>query len=69
MIYPSQASEAAIGSDSGGALSFIRHGLQNALAESAIFRKIMLAGVRKSVRILAVTEFSKEDGLEEVRFN
>ncbi|KAL7489479.1 hypothetical protein ACHAW6_015106 [Cyclotella cf. meneghiniana] len=59
------ASEAAVGSDSGGALSFIRHGLQNALVSSKPFRLTLLAGLRRAIRILSATEFSTEDGDED----
>lgn len=58
------ASEAAIGSASGGAVSFIRMGLQSALTSSKAFRQVLLAGVRRWIRMLAVTEFSTEDGAE-----
>eukprot|EP00804_Cyclotella_cryptica_P018743 CCRYP_007226-RB/>CCRYP_007226-RB protein AED:0.02 eAED:0.02 QI:214/0.83/0.84/1/1/1/13/1126/5186 len=47
------ASEAAVGSDSGGALSFIRRGLQNALVLSKSFRLTLLAGVRRAIRVLS----------------
>jgi hypothetical protein len=56
-----------VGSDCGGALSFIRHGLQNALVVSKALREVVLAGVRRAIRILAVTEFTTEDGAPEVR--
>jgi hypothetical protein len=62
-----QASEAAVGSHFGGALPFIRHGLQNALVTSKTLRQVILAGVRRAIRMLAVAEFTSEDGALEVR--
>lgn len=45
-------SENAIGSDSGGSLPFLRSSLQHAIVSSAPFRQILLASVRKAVRLL-----------------
>lgn len=56
-------SEAAVGCDSGGSLAFVRIGLQNAVATSSSFRQVLLAGIRRAVRLLAVTEYTLEDGL------
>lgn len=69
MIFLSQAAEAAIGSDSGGALTFLRLGLQNAVVTSQSFRQTLLAGVRRSIRTLTACEFTSEDGTIEVRIS
>jgi hypothetical protein len=50
--------EAAIGSDSGGALlSYLRESLQSAACHSLSFRKFLLVTVRRGVRLLAVVEY------------
>ncbi len=59
--------ETAIGSDSGGSMSFLRAGLQNAVVKSTSFRHVVLAAVRKAVRLLAAIEFTSEEVLAEVR--
>jgi len=55
--------ESAIGSDAGGSLSFLRAGLQNAVVKSASFRHVVLAAVRKAVRLLAAIEYTSEEML------
>lgn len=55
-------SENAIGSDVGGTLSFIRTSLQSAIASSASFRQVLLAAVRRAIRLLAVTEYQSDEG-------
>lgn len=57
-------SENAIGSDVGGSLSFIRSSLQSAVASSASFRQVLLAAVRRAIRLLAVTEYTSDEGTE-----
>ena len=59
-------SEAAVGSDAGGSLAFVRSGLQSAVAKSNSFRRVILAAVRKAVRLLAVIEYASEEGSAEV---
>jgi len=58
-------SENAIGSDVGGALSFIRTSLQGAVASSSSFRRVLLAAVRRAIRLLAVTEYTSDEGTSE----
>jgi len=58
-------SENAIGSDVGGSLSFIRTSLQSAVASSASFRRVLLAAVRRAIRLLAVTEYTSDEGTSE----
>ncbi|KAG7353154.1 HECT-domain ubiquitin-transferase [Nitzschia inconspicua] len=55
-------SEAAIGSDGGGAvLSFLLRGLQSAICKSEMFRRVAVAAVRRSVRQLSVVEYDGND--------
>jgi len=58
-------SENAIGSDVGGSLAFIRVSLQSAVASSASFRKLLLAAVRRAIRLLAVIEYTSDEGTSE----
>ena len=60
--------EAAICSEAGGSISFVRSGLQNAAATSRLFRQVLLAAVRRAVRLLAAIEYDSEEGLSEVSF-
>lgn len=55
--------EASFGGDSGGSLVFLRDGLMKAASNSKHFRDILVATVRRSVRLLAVVEYSKEDSI------
>lgn len=48
--------EAALGSDGGGSLVFLRNSLQAAAAHSSAFRRILVAAVRRSVRLLSSVE-------------
>lgn len=59
-------SEAAIGSDSGGLLTFLRESLQGATRSSSELRKILVAFIRKSVRVLSVVEYEGDTELSEV---
>lgn len=53
--------EAAIGSDSGGALlSFLRLSIQSALCHSCGLRNLMIASIRRAVRLLAVVEYEDD---------
>ena len=55
------AAEAAIGSDSGGGLmAFLRESLQGAACRSSTFRSILVAAIRRSVRILAAVEYEND---------
>jgi len=53
--------EAALGGEAGGAPSFLRSGLQAAAASSKSLQNVLLAAVRRSVRLLAVVEYGKDD--------
>ena len=54
--------EAAIGAEGGGGpLVFLQRGLQSAARKSQLFREVLVAAVRRSVRQLAVIEFSGDD--------
>jgi hypothetical protein len=56
--------EAAIGSDGGGGvLVFIRKGLQGALCKSKPLRDILVAFIRRSVRLLAVIEYDADESI------
>lgn len=46
-------------------MAFIRTGLQNAASLSKDFRLVLVAAIRKSVRLLAVVEYSSEEGASE----
>ena len=54
----SSVAEVAIGSDGGsGILAFLQEGLQAAAMKSKEFRDVVVAKVRRSVRLLAVVEY------------
>jgi hypothetical protein len=54
--------EAAMGSAGGGGLlAFLQEGLQSAAARSQEFRRIIVAAIRRSTRLLAVVEYDGED--------
>ena len=54
--------EAAIGAEGGGGpLVFLQKGLQSAASKSEAFREVLVTAVRRSVRQLAVIEFSGDD--------
>lgn len=55
--------EGAIGS--GGALVFLRPSLQSVVSTSSIFQDLLVAVVRRSVRLLAAVDYSGEDSSEE----
>eukprot|EP00934_Nitzschia_sp_Nitz4_P003374 Nitzschia sp. Nitz4//scaffold7_size249615//139053//145349//NITZ4_001183-RA/size249615-processed-gene-0.357-mRNA-1//-1//CDS//3329558460//3364//frame0 len=57
----SASAEAAIGSEGIGALAFVRLGLEAALCHSKLFRRIVLAYIRRSIRLLSVVEYDGED--------
>lgn len=64
-------SEVALGSDAGGYLSFARSSLQNAAVTSSVFRDVLVAAVRRAVRLIAAAEFdsdehSSEDDISEL---
>jgi len=48
--------EAALGSDGGGSLVFLRNSLQAAAANSSAFRRMLVAAVRRSIRLLSSVE-------------
>jgi hypothetical protein len=54
--------EAALGGDGGGVLVFLRRGIQGALSDSMLLRRILIATIRRSVRMLAVIEFPNDEG-------
>lgn len=54
--------EASIGADGGGGpLVFLQRGLQSALCKSESLRAVLVAIVRRSVRLLAVVDYSGDD--------
>lgn len=53
--------EAAIGGEGGGLLTFLRDALQSACCRSEHLRNVLVAAVRRSVRLLAVVEYEGED--------
>lgn len=56
------SAEAAIGSDGGGGvLVFLLKGLQGAACRSEPFRRIIIAAIRRTVRLLAVVEYDGDD--------
>jgi hypothetical protein len=55
--------EAAIGT--GGSLVFLQPGLQSLVSRSSLFQDLLVAVVRRSVRLLAVVEYSGEDSSSE----
>ena len=56
------SAEAAIGSDGGGGvLIFLLKGLQGAICNSEALRKVVVAAIRRSVRLLAVVEYDGDD--------
>jgi len=57
--------EAAIGSDSGGGLqTFLRESLMGAVRQSGVFQKVLLAVVRRALRLLSVVEYDGESELD-----
>ncbi|KAK1745265.1 HECT domain-containing protein [Skeletonema marinoi] len=63
--YPSltyaACSEVSLGSDAGGYLSFTRSSLQNAVVTSSVFREVLVAAVRRAVRLIAAAEFDSDE--------
>lgn len=56
------SAEAAIGSDGGGGLLiFLQNGLQAAVYKSDEIRSVIVASVRRSVRLLSVVEYENDD--------
>ena len=56
------SAEAAIGSDGGGGvLVFLLKGLQAAVCKSEAIRRVILAAIRRSIRLLAVVEYDGDD--------
>ena len=56
------SAEASIGSDGGGGvLVFLLKGLQSAICKSDPLRRVVVAAIRKSVRLLAVVEYDGDD--------
>jgi hypothetical protein len=59
---PPACAEAAMGSSGGsGILSFLQEGLQNAAGRSEHFRAILVAVVRRAVRMISAIEYDRED--------
>ena len=61
--------EAALGSDGGGGvLVFLQRGLQSAVCKSEELRRVLVAAIRRSIRLLAVVENEGDDsdGSEQV---
>jgi hypothetical protein len=57
--------EAAIeGDDRAGVVAFLTESLRSVVARSAMFRKILAAAIRRSVRCLAVVEYNGDDIVE-----
>ena len=60
--FKSAVAEAAIGSDGGsGILSFLQEGLQAAAVKSKHYRDVIVAKIRRSVRLLAVVEYDFDE--------
>jgi hypothetical protein len=59
-------SEAALGSDGGGYLSFTRRSLQNAVITSCVFRQVLVAAIRRSVRLIAAVEYDSDEHCSDV---
>jgi hypothetical protein len=58
------SSEASIGSDGGGGvLIFLSKGLQASICKSEAIRRVILAAIRRSIRLLAVVEYDGEDSV------
>jgi hypothetical protein len=57
-------SENAIGREMGGTLSFIKSSLQSCVASSASFRQVLIAAVRRAIRLLAATEYTSDEGAD-----
>lgn len=57
-------SENAIGREMGGALPFIKSSLQSCVASSASFRQVLIAAVRRAIRILSATEYASDEGAD-----
>jgi hypothetical protein len=55
------SAEFAISCDGGGVLVFLQRGLQAAVCKSVEIRSVVLASVRRSVRLLAVVEYDDDD--------
>jgi len=53
--------EAAIGGDCGGSAAFLLRGIRSSAAKSDALQRVLLAAVRRSVRLLAVVEYGKND--------
>jgi hypothetical protein len=54
--------EAALGSDGGGGvLVFLKRGMQSAVCKSKELRDVLVAAIRRSVRLLAVVEYEGDD--------
>jgi hypothetical protein len=57
-------SENAIGREMGGALSFIKSSLQSCVASSSSFRQVLIAAIRRAIRLLAATEYASDEGAD-----
>jgi hypothetical protein len=58
------SAEAAIGSDGGGGvLVFLQKGLQGAVSKSDPLRRVIVAAIRRSIRLLAVVEYEGDDSM------
>lgn len=58
----SASAEAAMSSGGGGGiLAFLQDGLQSAVCQSQDFRNVLVAAVRRAVRLLAVVEYEGDD--------
>jgi HECT-domain (ubiquitin-transferase)/SPRY domain len=59
------SAEACLGSEgSSGSLVFIQQGLQSAMCNSEVLVSLVVAAIRRSVRLLAVVDFSGDDSLQ-----
>jgi len=59
---PASSAEAAMGSDGGGGLlSFLQEGLQSAVCKSKDLRDVLVAVIRRSIRLLSVIEYDGDD--------
>ncbi len=55
-------SENAVGREMGGTLIFIRSSLQSCVVSSTSFRQVIIAAVRRAIRLLSATEYASDEG-------
>ena len=58
-------SENTIGREMGGTLTFIKFSLQNSVATSKPFRQVLLAAIRRAIRLLSATEYASDEGQDD----